>query len=225
VLIPALVSAYDGLPRGDPRRQRLADPIGVLRQWNFRWTGQSIAQSVAMMWGDALKKSLNAPSSEPDNKVMMRLAHDTTPEQKLTALQEAVDRLTRDFGGWQVPWGEINRFQRISTAIDSPYSDSVRSIPVPFANGNYGSLASIRSKKRQGTRRWYGDYGNSFVAVVEFGPHVRAKAVTAGGESGDRKSPHFNDQAQRYASGDLREVYFYADQLQGHTERSYHPGE
>ena len=35
--------------------------------------------------------------------------------------------------------------------------------------------------------------------------------------------PHFNDQAERYATGNLREVYFYRDQLKGHTEREYHP--
>ena len=225
VLIPALVSAYDALPRGDARRQRLAEPIGVLRRWNFRWTEKSIAQTLALLWGAALKSELNAPPSESGNKVMMRLARDTTPDQKLQALQDAVDHLSRDFGRWQVPWGEINRFQRISPAIDPPYSDTGPSIPVPFADGIYGSLASFRSKQRPGIRRWYGDYGNSFVAVVEFGPRVRAKAVTAGGESGNTKSPHFNDQAQRYASGELREVYFYPDQLKGHTERVYHPGE
>jgi acyl-homoserine lactone acylase PvdQ len=74
------------------------------------------------------------------------------------------------------------------------------------------------------TKRWYGTSGNSFVAVVEFGKKVRAKAVTAGGESGDPKSPHFNDQAQRYATGNLREVYFYPDQLKGHTEKRHVPG-
>jgi acyl-homoserine-lactone acylase len=54
---------------------------------------------------------------------------------------------------------------------------------------------------------------------------VRARAVTAGGESGDPASKHFNDEVERYATGDLRDVYFYPDQLQGHTERLYHPGE
>jgi acyl-homoserine-lactone acylase len=49
--------------------------------------------------------------------------------------------------------------------------------------------------------------------------------VTAGGESGHQDSRHFNDEAQRYASGDLREVYFYPAQLKGHTERVYRPGE
>jgi acyl-homoserine-lactone acylase len=45
------------------------------------------------------------------------------------------------------------------------------------------------------------------VAVVEFGERVRAKAVTAGGGSGDPSSPHFNDQALRYAQGELRRVF------------------
>jgi acyl-homoserine-lactone acylase len=72
----------------------------------------------------------------------------------------------------------------------------------------------------------YGTGGNSFVAVVEFGKDsVRAIAVTAGGESGDPKSPHFNDQADRYATGRLRQVYFYPAQLRAHTERRYRPGE
>jgi acyl-homoserine-lactone acylase len=225
LLIPSLVQAYDALPPGDPRKAGLAQPILTLRQWNYRWSADSVAQSLAMFWGAALKKELNPPKSEPGNKVMMRLARDTSPEQKLRALSAAVTRLTADFGHCQVAWGEINRIQRISPAISPPYSDRAPSLPVPFAEGSYGSLASLRSEQKPGTKRWYGNYGNSFVAVVEFGKRVRARAVTAGGESGHPESPHFNDEAQRYASGDLREVYFYPAQLKGHTERVYHPGE
>jgi acyl-homoserine-lactone acylase len=225
VLIPALVEAYDALPKGDVRRPRLAAPIALLRSWDYRWSADSAAQSLAIGWGVELKKELAAPADEPGNKVMMRLATDTSAEQKLRALEAAIDRLAGDFGRWQVPWGEINRAQRISSDIHPAYDDSKPSIPVPFADGNFGSLASVRSLQRPGTKRWYGDYGNSFVAVVEFGPRVRAHAVTAGGESGNPASPHFNDEAQRYASGNLREVYFYPDQLAGHTERTYRPGE
>jgi len=76
-----------------------------------------------------------------------------------------------------------------------------------------------------GTKKWYGSSGNSFVAVVEFGKIVRARAVTAGGESGNPASPHFADEARRYSTGDLREVYFYRAQLHDHTERTYHPGD
>jgi acyl-homoserine-lactone acylase len=54
---------------------------------------------------------------------------------------------------------------------------------------------------------------------------VHARAITAGGESGHPDSKHFNDEAERYASGNFREVYYYPEQLTGHTERSYHPGQ
>jgi acyl-homoserine-lactone acylase len=225
VLIPSLLSAYDALGASDPRRARLAAPIAVLRAWNYRWSADSVAQSLAMAWGERLRKALNAPKSEPGNKIMARLARDTSADLKLQVLGETMAYLNRDFGRWQVPWGEINRDERISPAIHPPYSDAGPSIPVPFGEGRYGSLASVRSEPKPGTKRWYGDYGNSFVAVVEFGRRVRARAVTAGGESGNPASPHFNDEAQRYASGNLREVYFYPDQLKGHTERRYKPGE
>jgi len=224
-LIPPLIQAYDRLPGNDPRKARLSGPIATLRPWNFRWSGESVPQTLAMFYGDALQKAEHAPADEPGNKRMMRLARDTSPAQKLQSLDDAVTRLIREFGRWQVPWGEVNRFQRISSAIDQPFSDSAPSIPVPFASSAYGSLAAFGASPKPGTVKWYGTSGNSFVAVVEFGPRVRARAVTAGGESGHLGSPHFNDEALRYASGDLRNVYFWPDQLKGHTEREYHPGE
>jgi acyl-homoserine-lactone acylase len=145
-------------------------------------------------------------------------------EQLLESLAAASDRLAGDFGSWKTPWGEINRFQRLTGDIVQPFNDAQPSIPVGFVYAQWGSLASFSARQYPGTKKWYGTSGNSFVAVVEFGETVRAKAVTAGGESGDPKSRHFNDQAQRYSTGDLREVYFYRKQLEGHTEREYHPG-
>ena len=224
VLIPALVTAWDEAPESE-RKHALAGPIAVLRSWDYRWNGQSVAQSLAMYWVDFMMKALAGSASEPINRKTLRLARDTSAEQKLQALSNAIARLTSDFGQWNVPWGEINRFQRISPAIDHPFSDHAPSIALPFASGRWGSLASVGSDPKPGTKRWYGTSGNSFVAVVEFGPRVRAKAVSAGGESGDPSSSHFNDQAARFAAGDLRSVYFYPDELQGHVERTYRPGE
>ena len=94
---------------------------------------------------------------------------------------------------------------------------------MPFTASVWGSLAAFGARAYPNTKRWYGTSGNSFVAVVEFGDSVRAQAITAGGESGSPQSPHFNDEAERYASGRLRDVYFYRSQLVGHTEREYHP--
>jgi acyl-homoserine-lactone acylase len=143
----------------------------------------------------------------------------------LQALAAASDTLAARFGTWKTPWGEINRFQRLTGDVDHPFDDAAPSIPVPFTSARWGSLASFGAMPRRGTKKWYGTTGNSFVAVVEFGDSVRARAVTAGGQSGNPASPHFNDQALRYSTGDLREVYFYRHQLRGHTEREYRPGQ
>ena len=224
-LIPQLIQAYDRLPKSDARRTRLAEPIALLQRWDYRWSAASVPQSLAMAWGTHLREMLNAPKTENSDLIARRMGRDTSADQKLQALEDAVARLQGDFGRWQVPWGEINRFQRLSGALKPPYDDAAPSIAIPFANGNYGSLASVRSLPREGTKRWYGDYGNSFVAVVEFGPRVRAKAITAGGESGNPASPHFTDQAARYVAGALRDVYFYPDELKGHVARAYNPGD
>ena len=145
--------------------------------------------------------------------------------ERLAALTEASARLEKDFGNWRTPWGEINRFQRNDGAIVQHFDDSKSSLPVPFTSSQWGSLASFGAKRYPGTRRYYGTSGNSFVAAVEFGPRVRAVAVSAGGESGDPASPHFSDQAIRYARGQLRPVYFWPDELKGHIARVYRPGE
>jgi acyl-homoserine-lactone acylase len=223
-LIPPLVKSYEALPKDSPRKAALAGPIDALGKWNYRWAADSVANSVANYFGDELWKLTTTPEWDDGLTAYQRLDK-TTGDQKLKALEAGLARLRSDFGTWQVPWGEINRFQRISPAIDHPFSDRAPSIPVPFSSGRWGSLASFGAGPKEGTRRWYGTSGNSFVAVVEFGPRVRARAVTAGGASGNPASPHFNDEAARYASGALREVYFYPDQLRGHTERVYRPGE
>ena len=94
-----------------------------------------------------------------------------------------------------------------------------------FASARWGSLASFGARAYPGTKKWYGTSGNSFVAVIEFGDQVKARAVTAGGLNSAPESQHFNDQADRYATGNLRDVYFYKAQLEGHTERTYKPGQ
>ena len=224
ILVPMLVSAWQALPSNDPRKGHLAQPVEALASWDKRWSVSSIPNTLAQFWGDELAK-LATSKDWNDHQNMFRHMERLTPAEKIDTFARGLSRLERDFGGWRVPWGEVNRFQRISPAIDSPFDDSKPSIPVGFTSNKWGSLASFGASQKPGTKRWYGTNGNSFVAVVEFKPGgVNARAVTAGGESGHPESPHFADEAERYASGNLRQVYFYPEQLKAHTERTYHPG-
>jgi acyl-homoserine-lactone acylase len=222
-LVPKLVRHWEETAVESPLKQRLDGPIAMLGRWDYRWGVDSVANTLAMFWGEEMWRRLKAV--EWDEATVTYRQIDRAPARvQLEALLAAVERLERDFGRWDVPWGEVNRFQRLTGDIAHPFSDSGPSIPVGFSSARWGSLASFGAAPRGGSKRWYGTSGNSFVAVVEFGPRVRAIAVTAGGVSGDPASPHFNDQAQRYADGALREVYFYPDELKRRTRRTYRPG-
>lgn len=222
--IPILVADYDALPAHDPLKKKLAGQIALLRGWDYRWGVASMPTSLAVFWGDILWDKVDKSDVSESLSVYDIMAERAGPKARLEALAEASDRLEKDFGSWGVPWGEVNRYQRINADIVQPFDDAKPSIPVPFTSSRWGSLASFGAHRWPGTRRYYGTSGNSFVAVVEFGDKVRARAITAGGESGHADSPHFNDEAERYTTGNLRAVYFWPDDLKGHTERVYHPG-
>ena len=224
-MIPVLLKAYDGLPAGDSLRTSLAKPITVLRGWDYRWGINSIATSVAVFWGVQVERSVFAAAQRAGVSPETYVVEHASQAELLGALRTGVARLQSDFGNWEMPWGDINRFQRLDDSIVSHFDDSKPSLAVPFTSSLWGSLASFGARPYPNTKKWYGTSGNSFVAVVEFGDSVRARAVTAGGESGHPDSPHFDDEAVRYAYGNLRTVYFYPEQLQGHVERVYRPGE
>jgi acyl-homoserine-lactone acylase len=223
-LIPQLLTAYDALPPGDPRRAKLAEPIAVLRGWDDRWGADSVATSLAVFWGDTLWHEVGPFAQAERINVPDYITTRLAPAQKVDAFARGVARLSGDFGRWRVPWGEINRFQRLDDSIAPHFDDARPSHPVPFTSSQWGSLASFGARPYDNTKRWYGTSGNSFVAVVEFGARPKAVAVMAGGESGDPASRHFADQIARYAGGTLRPVYFEPADLIGHVERVYHPG-
>ncbi|HUO94068.1 MAG TPA: penicillin acylase family protein [Rhizomicrobium sp.] len=224
-LIPGLVKAYDATSAADPLRAGLQEQVALLRSWDYCWSDHSLATTLAVNWGDTLW-TVAFPAGRSPNIAAFDALDRLSARDKLEALARVSNQLQKDFGTWRVAWGAFNRYQRVSDDIgELHFSDDEPSIPVPFVYSRWGSLASSAARRYPNTRRYYGASGNSFVAVVDFGPKIRAMAVITGGESGDPKSPHFNDQALRYVRGELRPVYFYPSDLAGHIERDYHPGD
>ncbi len=226
--VPCLVKAWDdpstGDTSGNPLKAKVAAQIGILRGWDMRWGASSVPTSLAVFWGEDVQKRVGPDARKAGIYMSDYICAKAPANLLLQSLADASDKLAEDFGTWKTPWGDINRFQRLTGDIVQPFSDGGPSTPVGFTSAVWGSLASFGARPYSGTKKWYGTSGNSFVAAVEFGEKVRARAVTAGGASGNPVSPHFNDEAGRYSTGNLREVYFYRSQLQEHTENQYHPG-
>jgi acyl-homoserine-lactone acylase len=222
-LLPDLLTAFNALGAGGPAGAALAQPIAALRDWDCRSSLDSVPTTLAVAWGETMRERVAHDLRPGRLPVVDRIAR-APADQKVAALADAVGVLRRDFGRWDVAWGEFNRFQRIDAYPTPRFDDAEPSWPVPFAASQWGALTAYSTVRHPGMKKTYGTSGASFIAVVEFGPRVRALAVSAGGASGDPGSPHFADQAERFASGDLRPVYFHPDELAGHVERTYQPG-
>ena len=223
VLLPPLFAAFDALPAADPRRQALAEPIAALRGWDRRTGAESVPTALAIFWAQEMAERHSAEARDAEEPVYDYLVGKVSDAERLTALQAAIEHLQADFGRWQTPWGQINRYQRLTDDVTPVFRDDRPSLPVGFAPSQWGALASFDSTKPRKTKKIYGAVGNSFIAAVEFGPTVRAKALMSGGESGHPDSKHFTDQALMFTTGQFRDVFFGPEEVKAHAERSYHP--
>jgi acyl-homoserine-lactone acylase len=209
----------------DPLKAQLQQQVAALQGWDMRTSTASTQTSLAVYWAQDMVATNKVRAKEAEVPVVDFITTRLTGREQLDALARASSKLVQDFGTWQTPWGDINRFQRVSGAVEQRYDDSQPSYPVGFASANWGALAAFGMVAKQTTKRIYGDRGNSFVAAVEFGPRVRAKSILAGGQSADPASKHFNDQAAMYSRGEFKDVLFYKEDIEKNLERRYHPGQ
>jgi acyl-homoserine lactone acylase PvdQ len=227
ILISGLLDAANKTAAKTPEAK---EAIEVLKNWDFRVSATSVGMTLAQFYLNAYYSSGKIPTMTGNKRITQLGSFDymsktSTPEERLEVFQTAIEKLTEDFGSWETPWGEFNRYQRNDGEIFQEFDDSKPSLAVGMASGSWGALASFGTRFGKDTKRQYGTSGNSFVAVVEFGDKVKAKSMLAGGQSSDPNSPHFDDQAQRYADGKFKDVAYYREDVEKRAEKTYHPGE
>ncbi len=220
-LIGGLLEAWE---QAGERDSALAQAIAVLRDWDLATGKDSVAMSLAHFYGMNYLERGVTPEGLSEMERIDYLGKETAPAERLEVFAETIAMLTADFGDWRTPWGEINRFQRLSGAIELVYDDEKPSLAVGMANSRWGALADFGAKRREGTKRLYGDNGNSFVAVVEFGDTVSAKSILVGGQSNDPNSPHFDDQAPLYVEHEFKDVAYYREDVERRAQERYAPG-
>lgn len=223
-LIPALSKDYDFY--NGPLKAELKEAVELLRTWDKTAALNSVATTVAIDWANQLSNFVpRAETMEEGTNAVKRFEDmaKTTPDQKMQSLKKVLDDLTRTYGNWHQPWGEINRYQRVPDG--QRFDDNKPSIAVPFSSSRWGSLPAFESRSGNGYNKRYGTSGNSFLAAVEFGKKLKAKTILTGGQSTDPNSPNFTDQAEGFVNGKFKDIYFYKDDVEKHKVKVYHPGE
>tara|TARA_R110002073_G_scaffold118536_4_gene257694 strand:- start:848 stop:3043 length:2196 start_codon:yes stop_codon:yes gene_type:complete len=227
MLISGLLEAAKKLP---VKSRETREAIALLKKWGFKVAVNSVEMTLAQFYINAYYRSGKIPRMDGNKRISRMgrfeyMSKTSSAKERLEIFQKAITKLKSDFGSWKTPWGEFNRYQRNDGKIFQEFNDAKPSIAVGMASSSWGALASFGTRFGKGTKRQYGTSGNSFVAVVEFGDKVTAKTMLAGGQSGDPTSPHFSDQAQRYADKQFKDVAYYKEDVLKRAEYTYHPGE
>ncbi|TWJ01527.1 acyl-homoserine lactone acylase PvdQ [Mucilaginibacter frigoritolerans] len=223
VLLPPLFNAYNTAE--DSIRQKLAEPIKVLQQWDRNTAANSVASTLAVEWGTLMLRELPAAKTAEAGTYQTErvniMLKNISNKQILELFGKALSNLQQLYGNWQINWGDINRYQRPANGIS--FNDSLPSLPVGLTSSAFGQLPSFVSRTMN-TKKRYGYSGNSFIAAVEFGSRIKAKTVITGGQSFDPASKNFTDQAGIYIEGKFKDVLFYKEDVLKHAEKTYHPG-
>lgn len=229
-LLPALLTAYKSVSAtAENGSNDLTEAIQVLQSWDKNYGVKSVGTTLGIFWGEKIQRL--ARSRVPADQRLDFLSftdfviNKTSDQEKINALKETLTDLTRDFGTWKTPWGDINRYQRLTGKIGETYDDQKPSTPVGFTPSSWGSLAAYGARTAPNTKKRYGYVGNSFVAVVEFGKRIKARSVVTGGQDSRPGAKHFTDQAPLFCAGQFKDVWFYPEDVKQHVEKTYHPGE
>lgn len=220
-LIPVLVEQWEALDAaeasdvpevlavGASGRDAVGAAIERLRVWDRRATIESVETTWFVI---------------PVERWFMDRDIQSRPFAHLEALARVLEDLERDWGRMEVAWGELNRLQRPPSQDPDDFSPDLPSVPVAGAPSGVGSIFVFHSEFGSTGIR-YGQHGNSFMKVIEFGPTVRGRSLLVFGQSGDPESPHFFDQAQLYSDREFKPAWFTREEVEANAVESYTPGE
>ncbi|MCX2743351.1 penicillin acylase family protein [Mangrovivirga sp. M17] len=212
VYLPELFSQMDSIKKANPPlHEKLSKPIKELRDWDKYSNKESAATTLFTLMMDTQFRNSQLRGENP---------------ALIESLEEVVSTLETHYSGWEVPWKNVLRHQRSS---DNNYQvDSTKaSYPTNGNQGYYGSIFRMDGPYMDSMtfpRRVI--YGNAYVMIVEFtkeGPVARS--IMNYGESSNPDSPHFTDQAEMFANGELKPVWFILEEIENNLETRYHPGE
>jgi penicillin amidase len=218
---PEIVKEWQQLQRTDPERARaVKEAIALIRDWDGVSASSSEAMTLYVYWYERMRRLQH---EEGLFEAWVNEPWPDVPLRKVQALEEAMAELKGIWGSWRVPWGEINRLQRVHSS-GTGFSDDAASLGVAGAPSWAGAMFTFWSTPVEGQKRRYGIGGNSYVSVIEFGPVARARSLHVFGSSANPDSPHHFDQAARYTTGAFKPAWLTLEEVRSNAARSYQPG-
>jgi acyl-homoserine-lactone acylase len=204
VVVPLLTRAYDANPSTDPRVTRAMKQI---RDWDRRSSKESVAFTYVYYWGKAYGDLFSKPKFARFNSYSRKnIDLNSAEEQRMarTALEEGVKRIEKQFGNAEVPWGKINVV--------------VRGGSFPLGgNAMFGVLHPDEGTTQDNGEIHCNDGWGHLLVVIESDPK-QIWTLLPYGQSEDKSSPHYNDQAKLHSERKVKRFWFTPEDIFKHSE-------
>lgn len=194
----------------------LREGIAVLERWDNTAAPASRGGTLFETWwrryGQGMRPAdrFAQPWSRDDPTGTPRGLADAA--RAVSAFRQAVADVRQRFGALDVAWGDVHRV-RIGTA----------DYPVGGCGGDLGCFRVLQFRDDPDGKRVV-QGGDGWILAVEFGDPPRAVSVLGYGQSIRPDSPHRGDQAERFAKGELKPVFFEWREVEREAVRRYRPG-
>ncbi len=218
--VPRLIDEWERLGAEDGARALAVEPaVDALRAWDRVSTTESAAMTLYVYWSEALVDAVEEADANG-------ATGDSAPAWPLvSALEKAVTGIRTAWDTTLVPWGEVNRLQRVHTSGGEAFDEEKPSLPVAGAPGGLGIVFAFGSRTGPAGRRRYGVRGHTWIGIAALGNPIETRSIMTFGQRADPNSPHWFDQAALYARGEFKPAWFQPAEIREHAQRSYLPGQ
>jgi acyl-homoserine-lactone acylase len=205
----------DLLPAARQRGGVASQAADVLADWDAKADADSRGALLFMAWFQEFTKGqadlprlmsiFAVPWDPADPYSTPRALKD--PQAAAAALEAAANQFMSTYGTLEVPYGEVQRLGLGGLDLPGnggagdPWGIFRVTYFFPADDGKFQAVA-----------------GDTYVAVIEFGDPVRAKALLSYGNATQPGSPHVGDQLELYARKELRPVWRTRPEIEANLE-------
>lgn len=198
--LPALLAILKTAPDSS-----INQASAVLEAWDKQTDSSSKGAVLFASWFDKLKPEMYAAAWDIKQPV-------STPngfkddQQVLLLFKAAIDEVQQKYGSLDVAWGDVYRFRR-----------NGNDYPANGGPGQYGIFRTIHYTEESPPKKT-AYFGDSYVAVTEFGPKVRAKVSLSYGNASEGGAQPITDQLKMMSDKKLREALLDKKEVLKHLE-------
>jgi acyl-homoserine-lactone acylase len=207
-LLPELNEALN-----QKRFGRAQQAMDYLNQWNRTFEAQSDGALIFIKWLEKYLEGCKNAGKSPF-AVAWNLEDPLNTPKGLSDYEWAAKALD------EVAVDLVMKYRKLSVPYGQEYfmKYGEKTWPASGGEGEWGLMKVLQFQKGENLQN-QSYYGDTYIAITQFGPQISAKVLLTYGNSSRPESKHYGDQLEWYQKGQMRDALFYEEDVKSKSTR------